>query len=179
MMVNVKNNIYSNCCQEVTFNNKENFMNLIRVRRPRYLSDVQEEMNRILESAFDNLSITQAESELEENEKAWCPAVELNEQNGNYQVKAELPGVNKDNIDVEVSEDTVIIKAETKKEEEVKKENIYRSEIRYGKFMRALQLPSNVDNTKVQAEFKDGILTITAPKTQEEKSKVKKISIQG
>ena len=150
-------------------------MKLIRVRRPGYLQDIQEEMNRMIEDTFDRFGLTNEETE--KGEITWRPAVELNEQNGNYQVKAELPGVKKENIDVEVGEDVITIKAETKKEEEEKKENIYRNEIRYGKFKRTLELPSNVDNSKVSAEFKDGILTVTLPKTEEEKEKTRKVEI--
>lgn len=152
-------------------------MNLIRIRRPGYLRDIQDEMNRILENAFEDIGI--AESEEQQRELIWRPAVELSEQDGNYQLKAELPGVSKDNIDVEVTDDVVTIKAETKKEEEEKKENTYRSEFRYGKFIRSVQLPSEVDNSNAKAEFKDGILTVTLPKTREEESKTKKITIQN
>ncbi|OGH98447.1 MAG: hypothetical protein A2104_09955 [Candidatus Melainabacteria bacterium GWF2_32_7] len=150
-------------------------MKLIRVKRPGYLQDIQEEMNRMIEDTFERFGLT--ENAPEKGEITWQPAVELNEQNGNYQVKAELPGISKDDIDVEVGEDTVTIKAETKKEEEEKKENTYRSELRYGKFIRTLELPSNIDNTKVSAEFKDGILTVTLPKTEEEKQKTKRVKI--
>lgn len=150
-------------------------MKLIRVRRPGYLQDIQEEMNRMIEDTFERFGLTDEESE--KGEITWRPAVELNQQNGNYQVKAELPGVKKEDIDIEVGEDTVTIKAETKKEEEEKKENVYRSEIRYGKFKRILELPSNIDSSRVSAEFKDGILTITLPRTEEEKEKTRKVEI--
>ena len=150
-------------------------MNIIRVRRPGYLQDIQDEMNRILQDAFAG-SIAEVGGT---RETLWRPAVELNEQNGNYQVKAELPGVSKDNIDVEIGEDKITINAETKKEEEQQeKGKIHASEFRYGKFMRTVQLPTDVDNSKAKAEFKDGILTVTVPKARQEESKTKKINIE-
>jgi HSP20 family protein len=146
-------------------------MNLIRIKRPGYLQDLQDEMNRMIEDAF-SIGATG-----NENGTVWRPAVELNEQNGNYQLRAELPGMNKDNINVEVSDDAITINAETKKEEQEKKGNVHSSEFRYGKFMRTVHFPSEVDNDKAKADFKDGVLTVTVPKTKIEESKTKKINV--
>jgi len=141
------------------------------------MQEIQDEMNRIIQDAFEDLGIT-GTSGLKQ-ESFWRPAVELNSQNGNYQLKAQLPGVDKDHINVEVSEDSVTINAECEHKQEEKTENIYRSEFRYGKFHRIVPLPSSVEYSKAKAEYKDGILTVTVPKTEEEKSKVKKIPIES
>ncbi|MCK7484510.1 MAG: Hsp20/alpha crystallin family protein [Bacillus subtilis] len=136
---------------------------------------MQDEMSRILENAFEDLGLMS--SQATGKEITWRPPVELNETNGNYQLKAELPGVNKDDIDIEITEENITLKAETSREKEKKEGNIYTSELRYGKFLRTIHLPSKIDNNKATAELKDGILTVTMPKTQEEQQKIKKLDI--
>jgi HSP20 family protein len=147
-------------------------MDLVRIRRPGYLQDLQDEMNRMIEDAFSIGAVGP------ENKMVWRPAVELNEQNGDYELKAELPGVDKDNINVEVSDDAVTIDAETKKEEKEKKGNVYSSEFRYGKFVRTIHFPSEVDNNNAKADFRDGILTITVPKSRVEQTKTRKLEVK-
>ena len=79
-------------------------------------------------------------------------------------VRAELPGVEKDDVKVEVTGDRLLIEAERKFEEEEEKENFYRHELGYGSLMRTVVLPEDVDADNVQAELKEGILSITLPK---------------
>lgn len=151
-------------------------MDLIKIKRPRYLRDIQEEMNRVIESAFEDLGMV--ETMEQPKETLWRPAIELNEQNGNYQLKAELPGVHKEDIDIELGDDAITIKAETEMKKEEEKQNIYRSEFRYGKFIRSIQLPSEIDNNNATAEFKEGVLTVTMPKIKGKESKTKKLTVQ-
>ena len=156
-------------------------MDLIKVKNPKkfyvedYMQDFREEMNNLLKSTFHDFGLVETEPERERKTALWRPAVELTEHEGNYIIKAEIPGVNKEDIDIEVSENNIGIKAEIKEKYEEKGENLYRSEFRYGKFIRHIQLPSEIDNNQAKAEYKDGILTITAPKTQEEQKKIKNI----
>lgn len=151
-------------------------MNLITTRKPRYLiHDIQDEMNRMIESAFEDFGIV--EPRTDRLSVTWKPAIELSEQNGNYEVCAELPGINKEDISIEIGEDTMIIQGETKHKEEERKGNIHRSEFKYGKFMRSISLPSEVNSETAKAEFKDGILRVTLPKSQEEHKKLKKLDI--
>jgi HSP20 family protein len=150
-------------------------MALLKVRKGTSFQDIQDEMNRMIQRAFEDLGVSER---VGPEGSTWSPAVELNEQDGTYQLKAELPGVNKDDIDIEVGEDWIILKAETKQSEEEKEKNIYRSEIRYGKFIRSIPLPSAVDNSQAKAEYKDGILTVTVPKSEEEQKRIKKLSIE-
>lgn len=151
-------------------------MNQVRTKRPRYfISDFQEEMNRMLQDAFEDIGIIQPKSD---GQMLWKPAVELAEQNGNFQVKAQLPGVKKEDIDIEVSEDSITIKAESRQKEEEKGENIYRSEFRYGQFIRTIPFPTEVQSSDAKAEYTDGVLTVTVPKTQEQKEKTKKLKIE-
>lgn len=86
-------------------------------------------------------------------------------------VKAELPGMGKEEIEVTVSGDVVTIKGEKKKEEEVKEKDYYRRERSYGSFARSVQLPCEVKGDEIKANFKDGVLEIRCPKSEEAKKK--------
>ena len=105
------------------------------------------------------------------------PAVDLYEENDDIVVKAELPGMEKDNIEVNLSGNQLTIKGEKKEEEEVKKEGYYRSERSYGSFLRTLELPAEVQADNVKAAFKNGVLEIRLPKTEEAKKKEIKIKV--
>lgn len=156
-------------------------MNLIKLKSPKklymedYMQDFREEMNNMLKDVFHDFGLVETEPEKEMKPSLWKPAVELTEHEGNYILKAEIPGVNKEDIDIEIGEHNIGIKAEIKEKHEEKGENIYRSEFRYGKFVRYIPLPSEIDNTQAKAEYIDGILTITVPKSREELKKIKKI----
>lgn len=105
------------------------------------------------------------------------PSVDVFEEKDDVVVKAELPGLDKDNIEVNVTDHLLTIKGEKKKEEEVKEENYYRAERSYGSFLRTLELPKDVQADKVKASFKNGILEIRMPKTEEAKAKEVKVKI--
>jgi HSP20 family protein len=105
------------------------------------------------------------------------PAVDLYEEKDDIVVKAELPGMEKDNIEVNLTDNRLTIKGEKKQEQESKKENYYRSERSYGSFVRTLELPREVQTAKVKAAFKNGVLEIRLPKTEEAKKKETKVQI--
>jgi len=106
-----------------------------------------------------------------------APVVDLYEEKDDIVVKAELPGMEKNNIEVNLSDSTLTIKGEKKKEEEVKEENYYRSERSYGRFLRSIELPKAVHADKVKASFKNGILEVRVPKTEEAKTKEIKVKV--
>ena len=106
-----------------------------------------------------------------------APAVDLYEEMDEIVVKAELPGIDKNNIEVNLTDHTLTIKGEKKKEEEIKEENYYRSERSYGSFIRTLELPKDVHTDQVKASFKDGILEVRLPKTEEAKAKEVKVKV--
>lgn len=110
--------------------------------------------------------------------EARMPIVDVFEEKDDIVVKAELPGMEKDNIEVNLTDRTLTIKGEKKKEEEVKKENYYRSERSYGSFLRTLELPKEVQSDKVKAAFKNGILEIRMPKTEDAKAKEVKVKVE-
>lgn len=115
------------------------------------------------------------------NGQAWTPAIELKSTGDAVVLRAELPGINAENLDVQVSREAVSISGEYKSETktEDKEHHIHRSEFRYGSFHRVVPLPVAVQNDQVQAEFKDGILTLTLPKVDADKPKVVKVNLAG
>jgi len=106
------------------------------------------------------------------------PAVDMYDKKDEIVVKAEIPGVEKENVRISLSDNMLTIKGETKKEEEVKEEDYYYSERSYGSFARTLSLPSKVKSDKIKASFKNGILEIHLPKAEEAKPKEIKIEVK-
>jgi HSP20 family protein len=104
-------------------------------------------------------------------ETEWIPAVEMYEQVGNYVIKAELPGMKQEDVDLSLTDDNLTIKGEKQTDREVKEKEYHFSERSYGSFFRSVRLPSNVDAGKIAASFEDGILEVTLPKTAEVKPK--------
>ncbi len=104
-------------------------------------------------------------------ERSWMPAVDVFEKDDKFIVKAELPGIKEEDIDVSVVGNTLSIKGEKKAETEVKNEDYYRCERTYGSFYRSILIPSTVYANKIEADFKDGILEVTLPKSAEVKPK--------
>jgi HSP20 family protein len=99
------------------------------------------------------------------------------EEKGEVVAKAELPGLSKEDIQVNITENLLTIKGEKKKEEEVKEENYYRSERSYGSFMRSVELPRGVQADKTKATFKNGVLEIRLPLSEEAKKKEVKVKV--
>jgi len=106
------------------------------------------------------------------------PSVDIFEEGDNVVVKAELPGIKKEDVDVSITDNTVSISGEKKKEEKVERKNYYREERSYGSFTRSFRLPVEVQPDKAKASFKEGVLEIRIPKTEEAKKKEKKVSIE-
>jgi len=133
------------------------------------LSQLRNEVSRLFDSPFGTL--TQGFNE-------WAPAVDLYEDKDNVIVKAELPGMKKEDIDVSLHDGTLTISGERKLEEEKTEGETYRSERFYGRFQRSVLLPTAVLPDKVNAAYKDGILTITLPKSEEAKPKQIEVSVK-
>jgi HSP20 family protein len=108
----------------------------------------------------------------------WSPQVELFERGNNLIIRADLPGLSRDDIDVEIEDDALVIRGERRNEFEDEQEGYYRSERSYGSFYRAIPLPDNVDASQCNATFKDGVLEVTLPKPQGTQSKTKMIDIR-
>jgi len=107
----------------------------------------------------------------------FVPSVDVFERKGEVVIKADIPGVEKDNIDITLTKDHLILKGEIKKEEEVKQEDYYSFERSCGSFSRTIPLPPDVDSSKAKASFKNGVLEVVFPKKEEAKQSEIKLSI--
>jgi HSP20 family protein len=107
----------------------------------------------------------------------WCPTIEVKVKEGKLLVTAELPGVKKEDVKVNITEGTLTLEGERKEEKEEKREGYYHSERSYGKFFRSIPLPEAAKTEQATAEFKDGVLEITVP-VPEVKEKSQQIPIK-
>jgi len=103
-------------------------------------------------------------------------AVDVSEDDKNYKIAAELPGLDEKDIEVTVSDDSITLKGVKSEEKEEKGKRFHRVERSYGSFMRSFSLPENVDDSRLSAEYKDGVLKVVLPKT--EKAKPKAIAVK-
>jgi len=140
---------------------------------PSDLFGMQREMNRM----FDNFFRGTDRSE-DYTLAAWTPAVDIAEHDDEYIVKVELPGVNKDEVKITLESNILTLHGEKKQEKETKKENYHRVERSYGSFQRSFTLPTNVKSDKIDAAYKDGILTINLPKAEEAKPKQIEVKVK-
>jgi HSP20 family protein len=107
------------------------------------------------------------------------PSLDLYEEKDQIVVKAELPGMTKDDIQVSIADNLLMIRGEKKKEEEDKGKDYYHSERVYGYFSRSVALPTEVNPEKIQALFKNGVLEIRLPKSEEAKKKTVNVKVQS
>jgi len=129
------------------------------------LTDLRDGIDRLFESPLAELVRTPSVF------SGWTPAIDLYEDKENVVVKAELPGMKKEDIEVTLHEGTLSLSGERKSEKKVEEADVYRAERFYGRFQRTIGLPTPVAADKVTAEYKDGILTVKLPKTEEAKPK--------
>jgi len=101
----------------------------------------------------------------------WSPAIDMLEKNDHLVIKAELPGIEKKDISLDLKEGVLTLKGERKHENEVQDGNFYRREMSYGKFQRSFRLPADVDPEKITAELENGLLTIEVPKPEQSRPK--------
>jgi HSP20 family protein len=133
----------------------------------------QDEMNRMFNQFFRGGNDEEAGWGL----RTWTPPVDMYETDEALILKAELPGVSKDEVHVEIHQNTLILRGERKHEAEVKEDRYHRVERAYGSFQRSFVLPTLVDQEHVQATYHDGVLELRLPKS--EAAKPKRIAIQG
>jgi len=108
----------------------------------------------------------------------WMPALDVYEDKDNVVLKAEMPGMRKEDIDISLHEGVVTISGERKEETKKEGSDVYRSERFFGRFQRSFALPTSVNAEKVAASYKDGILTVTLPKAEEAKPKQIPINVK-
>ena len=143
-------------------------MALIRLEPFHEMDSLQREMNRIL----DSLSSTSQS----ENGQTYIPPAEITETAEAILLKLEVPGMDAKDIDVEVAANSVAIGGERKSVSRTNAQSKKRSEFRYGAFRRVISLATRIQNTKVSAKYKDGILHLNLPKAESEKTKVVKVN---
>ncbi|MCR4336362.1 MAG: Hsp20/alpha crystallin family protein [Candidatus Omnitrophica bacterium] len=136
------------------------------------LEDFQREMNRLFDVTL------QRPLKAGNGGPFMAPAVDIVDEKDQIRVKADLPGMKKEEIEVDLENDILTIKGEKKEEREIKEKDFLRSERYYGAFHRAFSLPSSVDASKVNAVYKDGVLEITLPKKEGAKPKQIKVDIK-
>jgi HSP20 family protein len=144
--------------------------NIVRWEPFRELVSLREAMDRLFEESFVRpVGGRLAPAGME------VPAVDVYQTDDAVVVKSAIPGIKPEDIDISITGDTLTIKGETRVEEEVNEENYIRRERRYGSFYRSLALPLPVVTEKAEAEFENGVLTLTLPKAEEVKPKAIKI----
>lgn len=150
---------------------------LIKKTPDRFIRSVNDEIASILSRNFDSLFPEYLYNQDEEQEKFAMP-VEIHEKDDAYCVKAELPGVKKEDLDIDIDKNHITINA--KKEEEMKENSKHcrKSEFRYGEFSRTVYFPDEIDIEKSNAKLEHGILKIVAPKIEKSDDKAKKLTIE-
>lgn len=139
----------------------------------RDFSDIQSEMNRLFDSFFGRPSQVACGG----MERVWAPSVDMYETKDEVVVTADLPGLNEKEIHLSITGDMLTLRGERQWNQQVKQENYYRGERWFGKFERALPLPVPVQADKVKASYRDGVLTVSLPKTEEIRPKEIKIDV--
>jgi HSP20 family protein len=148
-------------------------MALARWNPYRDMVTVRDEMNRVFNEFFGRGGTEEGTWYA----GAWSPAVDIYETDEALVMKAELPGFSKDDISIELKENTLIMKGERKRQDEVKEGNYHRMERVYGAFQRSFMLPTTVEQDKVKASYKDGILELHLPKVPA--AQPKRIAVSG
>jgi len=139
--------------------------------------NLQNEMNKLFEhfnQGFDIAPVNEMSAMT-----GWMPKVNLAETDKEIQVTAELPGVEEKDVEVTIDQGMLILKGEKKAEKEEKNKNYYRVERSYGSFQRSFALPKEVEAEKVEATFKNGVLSVKLPKSWEAQQSAKKIPIKN
>jgi HSP20 family protein len=133
-------------------------------------------MNRLFEDSFRGVARGPAEDDWALG-GSWAPAVDIYEHEGNLVLKAELPGIESKDVDIRLENNVLTLRGERQFDSVVKRESYHRVERAYGTFSRSFTLPSVVDQEKIKAEYKDGVLRVTLPKKEEAKPKQIAISV--
>ncbi len=146
-------------------------MALMKWEPPEGLTILRRDMDRLLDDFFSHGPFHFG------HESDLSPSVEVADTNDAVVVKAQVPGISQESLQVSVTDDSLTLKGEMKEEDKEEEKNYYRREFRYGSFARTIPLPAPIQSEKAEAKLKDGILEVTIPKS--EKAKVKEIPVQA
>lgn len=145
------------------------------VKKPTsFISSINDEIGSLLHRSFDNIF---PEYIFNEDSTALAMPVDVKEYEEKYDIKVELPGVKKDNVDIELNKSFIKINAKKEEEREEKNKKFHKSEFRYGEYSRTIYFPEEVDCENAKSKLKNGILTIDLPKKKSENKETKKLSI--
>ena len=145
-------------------------MTLVRFQPFTEIDILHRQMDRLFDEVFDGIS----DREVSQT----APAIELKDTEEALVLNVQLPGIETKDLDIRVTRDTVSLKGERRREKKESDRGIYRSEFRYGEFKRVVKLPVPVQNDRISADYKDGILTLTLPKVEEAVNRVVKVSLK-
>ncbi|MFP4002105.1 MAG: Hsp20/alpha crystallin family protein [Thermoplasmata archaeon] len=137
------------------------------------MDSIFEDLNRTLDQFFGGPSPVR-----ERRRGIRAPAIDMQDLGDRYQIEADIPGINKDDIEIELRDDSLVIEGETSEKTEEEGEDYIRRERGYRSFYRQLPVPEGIEEEKISAELDHGVLTIDLPKKETEKKKSKKIEIQ-
>ncbi|WP_414528210.1 Hsp20/alpha crystallin family protein [Nodularia chucula] len=142
----------------------------------REIETIQRQMNRLLEQ----ITPTSETGDIIGDRLTFVPPAELEETSDHIKLRMEIPGIDPQDLDVKVAADTVSVSGERKSEiKEQERRGMRRSEFRYGRFQRIIPLPCRIQNDQVQADFNNGLLCLTMPKAEEEKTRVVTVQLPG
>lgn len=139
-------------------------------------------MNDMFEDFFKDFEDMLTTGPLMRRDESWMPETpcfEVSETDDEFRVKAELPGMEEKDIEVSLEGDELTVRGEKRREHEEKHRDYFVSEVGYGEFCRSIELPSGIDRDKVKALFKQGVLTLTLPRTEEAKTQRKRIEVKA
>ena len=139
----------------------------------RDLAVLQDRMNRMFNDSYGD----RRQEDHMLNRGTWTPAVDIYEAEGQLVLKAELPDMRREDIDVSVENHTLTIRGERKLDNEIKQENFHRVERAYGSFVRTFSLPTTVDTGRIGAEYKNGVLTVKLPLREEAKPRTINVDV--
>jgi HSP20 family protein len=148
-------------------------MAVIRWEPARELQSIQQEMNRLFGSVFD----TQAGGRNGDSLRRWIPAMDLVEEGEHYVLRADLPGVEESDVNIELEDNVLTISGERRSKSEESREGYYRIERASGAFSRSLTLPEGIDPASIRASFEKGVLEVTIPKPEERKPRKVAINV--
>ena len=153
-------------------------MTLVRWRPIGDLYGLKKDMEKLFEDAFEPFGRRRWLTGVTDQDGSIVPNVDMIDKKNEIVIKVQLPGVEKDDVDLTITKDSVTIRGEIKQEEEEKKKNYYCSECTYGSFLRTKPLSTEIDTAKAKASFKNGMLKLILPKHEEVKTKEIKLKVE-
>ena len=153
-------------------------MTLVKWNPSKELLNVEREFNKLFNTFNRRFGFDDSTMNEELENAVWSPLTDISENKDQYILKMDLPGVSKENLKLNFHDGELIISGERKQEKEDKDSKYHRIERTYGKYYRSFTLPQTIQADKINAEFKDGQLTITVPKSEEAKPKELEIKVK-